>query len=426
MVLLGAPLVFPMVVPKLTVATAIGLAALVAYRTIAGARSCRKSPVDWPLALFLFQAMIATVISPFPLLSVSRLACIVFGVIVLRSMILAVRTRQNLDAAVWLYAGAGGLVVGVGTLFGTAWPGFADLNRKITAIGPLARHFPQRLSGIPGADGGFNANAAGAAALFFIPLLTMLILRAMSQQARGRGAASFSQRAQALVAMATLVPLGAVVLFAQSRTTWLALAVVAFVMLMSLMRSAVVTSAVLVLAVIAVVASGLVPALISDRNTRGPQGSLIPMDTRPHLWARALQYIHEAPITGIGLDAFRIKGREISPPFAGTNKNDVHVHNVFLQTALDVGLPGLAAYVALLFTTVWMWRAVDRLGNLGDRLVALGVFGGIFGVTVFGLYDAVMPGTKLSVCFWWSLGLLETLHQRVVLNNEHNEPSFSV
>lgn len=412
-VMLGAPLMFPMVVPAATVAGAVGILAIGAYQSLAGAPVLRKSPADWPWALLLLQAVVATAISPFPLVSITRLACIVFGSILLRAMLTAVRTHRDIEVMTWLYAIGGGLV-GVGGLFGTQWPGFADLNRKLSVLGPLASRFPQRLAGIPGAEAGFNANAMGGATLFFIPVLAALAIRAASERSS----------LQAIVALGALLPLAAVVVLTQSRTAWLALAVVAAVMLLSIVRSKAVTAAMAGAAAIAIAASGAVPAALGSRSVT-PPGALIRMDTRPQLWARAVQMIRKAPLTGIGLDAFRITGREVAPPFDATDKSDVHVHNVFLQTALDFGLPGLVVFVALLLTMGFMWRAVDRVGASGDRLVALGVFGGLLGVTVFGLYDAIMIGTKLSLCFWWSLGLLETLHQRVAFSGAYDDRSSS-
>ena len=41
-------------------------------------------------------------------------------------------------------------------------------------------------------------------------------------------------------------------------------------------------------------------------------------------------------------------------------KRQAHAHNIFLQTALDVGLPGLIVYLALLLLAFWLGWQVAR------------------------------------------------------------------
>lgn len=104
------------------------------------------------------------------------------------------------------------------------------------------------------------------------------------------------------------------------------------------------------------------------------------------------------------------------PPPVPLNVNPTydiaHAHNIFLQTALDVGLPGLIVYLALLllaFGLAGRWRGV--MGTL--RPFALGLLAGFAALHIYGLTDALALGSKTGLSFWVALGLLTAMHQIV-------------
>jgi putative inorganic carbon (HCO3(-)) transporter len=75
------------------------------------------------------------------------------------------------------------------------------------------------------------------------------------------------------------------------------------------------------------------------------------VSARYQLWMRALQLVVEYPWTGVGLNTFSIVVNQ-RLPLPGLSPERVlgltHAHNVFLQVAMDLGLPGLGAYLAAL------------------------------------------------------------------------------
>ena len=83
---------------------------------------------------------------------------------------------------------------------------------------------------------------------------------------------------------------------------------------------------------------------------------------RVYIWSLAVESIQANPTTGVGLGAFRMLAgpalqEGIAQPFLV-----VHAHNVFLQVALDVGVPGLIAYLALLgVRPTWHTRCFDAI-----------------------------------------------------------------
>ena len=90
---------------------------------------------------------------------------------------------------------------------------------------------------------------------------------------------------------------------------------------------------------------------------------------RVELWSRALYGIHDFPFTGMGMNVFRKVMPGLYPTYMATPGFDVaHAHNHLLQAALDLGVPGLIAYLALwigtaaLLVRVYRWPA-ESIGS---------------------------------------------------------------
>jgi len=103
----------------------------------------------------------------------------------------------------------------------------------------------------------------------------------------------------------------------------------------------------------------------------------------------------------------------------GPDFDVAHAHNEFLQAALDLGLPGLIAFLALYIGAFWMlfkiwWLApystLDTPQSL--RFLVLGLGGGLFAHMVYGMTDAVALGAKPGLLFWMLLGLIAALFEQ--------------
>jgi O-antigen ligase len=88
-----------------------------------------------------------------------------------------------------------------------------------------------------------------------------------------------------------------------------------------------------------------------------------------------------------------------------------HAHNELLQVAVDMGIPGLVGYVALLTTfAVTVWRAYHALNDRWLRALIMGLACGMLAHQVFGLTDAFLLGTKPGVVMWVFMGLIAALY----------------
>jgi putative inorganic carbon (HCO3(-)) transporter len=150
-----------------------------------------------------------------------------------------------------------------------------------------------------------------------------------------------------------------------------------------------------------------VVVLIWSGHPRGAE-VIAAVRERTEIWGEALQALRVSPWFGIGLDYFRHSG--YSPVFVFPDKivGNPHAHNIFLQTALDVGLIGLASYVAIVaFVLRRAWEIVTaRTGDEWVRYIGFGAALSIASVHLYGLLDAVALGAKVGLFQWLACGLV--------------------
>jgi putative inorganic carbon (HCO3(-)) transporter len=97
-----------------------------------------------------------------------------------------------------------------------------------------------------------------------------------------------------------------------------------------------------------------------------------------------------------------------------------HSHNQLLQAALDLGLPGLIAYLAIwMGAAALLYTVARRKRNPPHRLVATALAAGILAHFLFGMVDAIPLGSKAGVFTWMMLGLVVGLH-RVSAGSKHS------
>ena len=295
--------------------------------------------------------------------------------------------------------GAVGVGIAVAALFGTGWPG------KFPLIGPLLSRLPTPLVGrLDGAEAGFNPNQVAGTLLYVLPLLIALAVYGLVRRRR--------EWTTWLTAGLTAAIIGGVLVLSQSRGGLLGLAAGMAVMLLINWR----WGRWLLLAgtLAALIGLALVPLdslsgnLENAQNVEQVAGSLT-LAGRIEIWSRALYGIQDFSFTGMGLGTFRKIVHILYPLFTIAPDNDfAHAHNFFLQMALDFGIPGLLALLALYMAG---GTVVVALWQRGDRVWAVGLLGILVGQTVYSMFDAVAMGSKVNFLFWYLFALLFALGQ---------------
>jgi putative inorganic carbon (HCO3(-)) transporter len=130
---------------------------------------------------------------------------------------------------------------------------------------------------------------------------------------------------------------------------------------------------------------------------------------RQRVWRYALLLIGDFPFTGIGMRAFN---DALAIMYGYRIVLQPGAHNLYLQVALDLGIPGLLAFLTVVgIVLIRAVRSLTALRRTSDPLWVLAA-GGIAGVSATlaqGLVDIAAWGTRGSFVLWCLLGLLAAL-----------------
>ncbi len=97
-----------------------------------------------------------------------------------------------------------------------------------------------------------------------------------------------------------------------------------------------------------------------------------------------------------------------------THSEDVaSAHNHLLQVGVDLGIPGMVAYVALWTSLLRLLLLVWRRSPDPDcRLIAAGLAWGLFAQFPYQMTDAISLGAKLGIFFWVATALSAAVLRR--------------
>jgi len=399
----AAPLLlFPTTRPRWTAIMLILLVAIYLLRWIVRREPWPSTPFNGALLLLALVIPVAVWASALPDLTLPKLTGLILGLAAYRAIALSVHDRRSFLWGVAALALVGLAIWAVGFL-GAGW------GTKFAWFGPILRRLPRALTVLPSApNSGINPNQLAGALVLFLPLAAAGVVGWWRERRWGPAAL-------------TLAGLGLVfgtLALTQSRSGWLggAAGLLALAMLAGLasrQRRLQLLAVALPLALI--LAVGTFFALRPDVVARffdvaGGTAGEISFSGRPEIWSRAIYAIQDFSFTGTGLGTFRRVVNLLYPLFTVSPDTDIaHAHNIFLQVAVDVGLPGLIAYLALLeLAAVVAWGAARRSSG-AVRGLSLGLFAGLIALHVYGLTDALALGSKPGLVFWMALGLIAAL-----------------
>lgn len=307
------------------------------------------------------------------------------------------RARLTIAMAGYVLAGAG--LAGLG-LLGTRWMG------KFPVLQAVVQRLPGVIRGVPGAEEGFQPNAVAGCLILFIPVQCALLLDRWREQGAARRLLAIQIVLLALTA-STLA-------LTQSRGAWLGLAAAAAVALAAKSRRSLKwTSVVLLPIALLATLSGATGRVLQWAIDQAGAGMAENTVGRPELWAAAIACVRDFPLTGVGMNGFRHVMPVLHPTnTAARGMDDVHAHNHLLQAALDLGIPGLVAYVALWMVCAALLAAVARrAGARSDRILARGFAVALVAHFLFSMTDAIPLGAKVGVLFWLAIALVTSLHR---------------
>lgn len=397
-------LLFPDLLPAATVVALLALALVWLLGMAFDRTALPRTPFNLAFVLLGVALGVGILVSADPMETLPKATGVVLGLAVWRFVVIAVGRRPHVALAVALL-----LLI----CLGFSVTGVLSL-RELPKIPALTAANPFRNLALPGlAQLSTHPNQLAALISFFLPLLVSLAVGPRPGPSR-----RLWRVALALVALLVV----AILILTQSRGGWIATAAGLFAL--AALWAAVLPPSrarrglrlIVGLAVLAAlaVAVWIGPTTLWEMWLNPPAdtavGTLRTLGVRRAIWPWGATAVGDFPFTGVGLGAFRQVVFRLYPLLPWPDYDLGHAHNIFLQTALDTGLPGLVAYLAVLFVAAAVgWRVARR--DPGFRAVSLGLLAGLVALHVFGLADALVLGAKPAVVFWFALGLLAAMNK---------------
>jgi len=362
------------------------------------------TPFNLAILFWLLTVLVGTLVSADPELTLPKLTGLLLGITVWRTLVVRVHTKSQLVTAVLFFLLAAAMMIIVGSVS-------LDWRAKLPFLSPVMARLPQAWLPLPESNpGGVQANQLAGTLLLVWPLSLGLVVWGWPGQP---DQATLLKQAGRLIALILAVGGAALLLLTQSRLGWLGgLAGIGGLFWLNWARQQTWTR-VRIWLIIAVVGTvflmGMMPMIQRWVMTQATPGTTSPLETvayRFEVWHYAIEAITNFPLTGTGLGTFRQVVLRLYPITVFPHPDVSHAHNVFLQIALDTGLAGLVAYLALLSLTLvagWRWVCQSPPHELG---MAVGVCACILAFHLFGLGDTIAPGAKPGLLFWWLMGLV--------------------
>jgi tetratricopeptide (TPR) repeat protein len=114
--------------------------------------------------------------------------------------------------------------------------------------------------------------------------------------------------------------------------------------------------------------------------------------------------IRDMPFTGIGLNIFPVIQSNFYPGYI--IGPEVHAHNLYLQTALDQGLPGLGAMLLLFITWgITIKKHYHQASVPGQRILYVALAAAVISYLAEGFMDVQTLGAKPAPILWIFLGI---------------------
>ena len=399
----GASLLAPRLLP---VAVVVPLLFWPLRRWAAGRWSAR-TPADWAVGLLVLLLPVTLWATALPEITRPQVQRLLSGILLFYALVNWAATAARLRWLVGAFFLAGIALAGLATI-SVEW---ATLKLPFIPAGLYSRFAVLVSDAIHP-----NVLAGSLVLLFPLPAAYWLFYGLGAR----RSAAAPGQPAPRLVALervlaaAALISLAGLLFLTQSRGAWLAAGLAGMLLIALRWRWG---WLVFPLALVVIVSGFLYigPAQVLDALST--TGSVETLDGRLEIWSRAVYMIQDFPFTGIGMGSFLPLADALYPFFLYEPGRIEHAHNLLLQVAVDLGLPGLIAWLAVLLLAAFAaWRVLGA-GRLRQDpwLTALGagLLAAQLTLLAHGMFDSVTWGMVRPAPLVWALWGLAFAAQRV-------------
>jgi O-antigen ligase len=235
--------------------------------------------------------------------------------------------------------------------------------------------------------------------LALLPGLALLLTRARNwvlvvPLAAGIAGLAFSLSRGAALGFAV----GLVVLLSWNRARWLGISL-AIVMAVATMANA-----------NPLVGSQQVTTVEQRLSTLTETTTATETNSRPRIWAAAIDETEQHPALGIGLNQFRQVAEQRDLTERGLPLENAH--NIFLSLGVETGLIGLACFIAFLGAVSRRALRAIRVADPAARGLAIGLMASLVGFLIQGLTANQLRDNLLAGTFLALAGMLTALGRR--------------
>ncbi len=358
------------------------------------------TPLKWPILILILMSGVSLLLTAEFETTSTQVSRLLAGLAGFFGLVNWARNRQQLFLASWVFIGAGLLIA-------LAAPVIVRWNQAKGVPVPNAIYdvFPLLF------EDAVHPNVMVSIMILLIPLSLAYLLYAR-QQVPWPLTAKWGQ----ILLLTALIAMSIVLLLTKSRGGYAAGAIgVLTVLWFSRQRILVMF---LTLITISLGAYLVVEGEHQSQTMIGEITSAGTLAFRQQVWRIATWMMSDFPFTGVGMGAFNDVATRLYPfPVV----DDPGAHNLALQVGVDLGIPGLIAFLAILILTVYMGlSSIAELNVSGDiplRALSIGLLAGIIALFFHGLVDITVWGTRVAYIPWLVIGLIAAiylyLHKRV-------------
>lgn len=376
--------------------------ALLLVRGALTRRFIDRTALDAAVALLLSVVAVACYAVPDVTQGLGKIAGTLFGVLLYYAAVAVLKSERAIWIGTWTLVLVTVGVALVGAVDMDLYPEMQFGRDLLAAI-----NLPKHHWNLPGAEFGVSPNALAGVMLLGTPVVLVMLLSGPSvlSPAGGRAARWLEKAALAVSAAVLLL----VLLLSQSYGAWVGLPSALWLVVVSGRWK--LWSLVPVLVLAGSIWSFGPRAEQLLRPTRANSSILVKIENRVGFWKTGLTAMAGAPLLGVGLNRLRT--------MPGVGYVNAHAHNQLLTVGAEVGVPGLAAYLAALLAGAWMaWVAATRARAPWMRRTAAGLLAGQLAFLMWGAADAVPLGAKVGLLFWLSFALIASMHRFTIRDLE--------
>jgi len=362
---------------------ALGVAALFwLVRLLAYGRLTVRTPADWPVVMMALLVPVTLWTTAYLQVTLPEVCRLLTGIALYYAIVNWATSPRKLR---WLVTGlaAAGLLLALSGLVMVDWL----IRKEVIFSGSVYEQLP---APVPQA---MHPNTMGAVLAILCAMVSAMLLFAWHEHGLAR-------RILSGFAVTGMV---AVLLLTQSRGGLLGLAIALTLVIALRWHRGWLVFIPLGLAGVAAIC---VPGPRNLLEFAAVSGAMRSLQGRIEVWLRAIYAIEDFPLTGVGMGTF---GWVASVLYPFSTSPVSYTHNLFLQVGVDLGLPGVVAWLAILIlilVSAWeLYRQGRNRGNLWAAGLGAGLLGSQTALVVHGMVDATSWITWAMVVVWGLWGI---------------------